>query len=403
MAEYITPDGLEIPTIEGMLADVSQEQKVKIDPVLDTTPESPTGEFNGIFASHLREAWEVLEIAWNFGPLSEGRQLENVAAITGTRRQEATPSRFGGTHRAIVNLDAGATLPIGSVAHVDGKPDVRFDTTEAVTNSGGSPANFNVALESETLGPVVANAGTLTVIATPVVGWNSITNPYDAELGLPEDDDPALRARREEELRATGSGTVDSIRSDLLALTTPDGEKPILEAIVLENTGDVIDAYGIPPHSIEPLVYDGVAAATDHDLIAQVVWDSKGAGIRTVGGLSGDATDALGVVHAVRFSRPVIRNVGFEVEIEVDSLQYDGDDAVKQVLVNTMAAIQKPGAEVKWSKYVAAILSVPGVLSVQAIGIGFVGDSLIVPNTDLIVGVREQTTTTTSFIEIDHV
>jgi hypothetical protein len=113
---YVTPQGLDIPTVEGLLSDLSEEQRSTIDPLLNTDADGPVGQLNGIFAAHLRRAWEVLLIAFNGNnpDAAEGALLENVSAITGTLRAPATRSKFVGTRKLRVTLSLNTTVPSGT-------------------------------------------------------------------------------------------------------------------------------------------------------------------------------------------------------------------------------------------------------------------------------------------------
>jgi hypothetical protein len=82
-------------------------------------------------------------------------------------------------------------------------------------------------------------------------GWNNITNPLDAKRGRAADTNETLRARREAELAAAGSGSVDGIRADLLRLEDEDGARVIDSCRVFDNDTDAFNADGLPPHSVE--------------------------------------------------------------------------------------------------------------------------------------------------------
>src|SRR5262245_17458636 len=113
MGTYVTDQGLAIPTVQNLLDDTAQDQRSTIDPNLDTDPDSPIGQLNGIYCSGLRVAWEALEIAWNGNnpDAAEGFLLESVSAITGSHRAPATPSKFTGQFKVIVNLNPNTLLP----------------------------------------------------------------------------------------------------------------------------------------------------------------------------------------------------------------------------------------------------------------------------------------------------
>lgn len=83
-----------------------------------------------------------------------------------------------------VNLDGGVTLPAGSIAHTVGFSAVRWVTTEAVTNGGGSPATVSVPAVAEHVGPTPGPVGTITEKVSAVAGWNSVTNAAAATPGV---------------------------------------------------------------------------------------------------------------------------------------------------------------------------------------------------------------------------
>lgn len=322
---FVDATGLQIKTIEEILDELSTQQKAEIDAALNTAPDEPIGQLNGIFAAQLREAWEVLAVAYNgFNPdAAEGFLLEKLSALTGTLREGATKS----TVTTTCDLDAATTLLAGThFAHVVGEPDNRW-TPQADYTAAGAGAQ-TVDFEAENAGAVIANAGTLTVIATPVTGWNSVTNPTDATVGKEIDTDAELRERREEELRATGSATLDAIRADVIA------DEDVLQCSVFENTSNVVDAQGLPPKSIEVVVFDGTPPVLTNDEIAQLIFDTKAAGIEAFGIESGTATDSLGAFHTIKFSRPTEREVWVEMFVSVNiSTGYAGAAALEAALV----------------------------------------------------------------------
>lgn len=401
VGDYVTAEGLQIPTLEKLVDDCATEQRATMHPLLDTDPEEPIGQLNGIFCSHLREAYEILAIAYNGADpdKAEGVQLEGVSALTGTKRGEDTYSKFEGSRRVQVNLDAGKTILAGAATFsVDGDSTVQFVTTEDVTSV--LAGNYLVAARCTVTGPVHCNAGTLTVIATPIVGLNSVTNPFDAEIGKNADTDPELRVRREEELRATGAGTVDSLRADLLALKLPDGTQPIQDCTVFFNDDDFTDGNGLPGHSIEPMVYDGAVPAAPDDTIAQVVWNGKPGGTKVVGSSSGNAVDSLGVTRVVAFTRPTLKPVKIKLSIQYDPKLYAGNDAVKTALLTKFLDKVHPGSVIRCNDYVASNATVAGYVDTTNMQIAFVGDPYPVSGTNLSLGIREMGTLAIGNIEL---
>jgi uncharacterized phage protein gp47/JayE len=356
-------------------------EQAEINPQVNTSATSILGQLNGIFASKLNEVWDVAHSVYSsFDPdQAEGAALTQLAALTGTVRRAATKS----TVTLTVNLNAGVTLPAGSIASVTGAATRRFVTLADATNSGGSPANVSVEAEAEETGPVVGSAGTIEEIETPFSGWNTVTNAADADLGQDEETDAELRLRREQDIRRTGSGAPDAIRADVLAVDD------VAYARVFENTSDVTDGDGLPPHSIEVLVLGG-----DDTEIAQAIWDSKPAGIATHGSDSDTATDSLSNTHTIEFSRPTEIDIylDFHVTINTDALlgsvyPGDGDDQIKDAVAVFWQQNKTIGDDVILSQLYPSILAIDGVLDVTAID----ADTSPSPsaNLNITIGIRE--------------
>jgi uncharacterized phage protein gp47/JayE len=327
---------------------------------LDVSDTSLLGILNAIVADREGYLWSnTQEIYAAMDPdANTGQAQDAICAITGTLRDPARRSLV----TCLCNLDAGTTLPAGSVASVTGNPSARFRSiADYVSPSSG---NHAVDFESEATGPIVANAGTLIVIATPLTGWNSVTNAADASLGAAVESDTALRIKREEELAIAGAATVDAIRAALLALAGVE------LASVYENTTDVVDPVtGLPPRAFEALIYEPVHLS--NDLIAQTIWKEKGAGVPSYGNTSGLATDSEGVQHRVYFSRPALVDVYLDITIGVDPDYPGGGDALVKAAVALYGATHyKPGSAVYPTALYVPIFTIPGVLEVTTFKLG---------------------------------
>ncbi|MCK6585966.1 MAG: baseplate J/gp47 family protein, partial [Polyangiaceae bacterium] len=338
--------GFKRKTVEEILSDIVTREKGEISASLNTATETPIGQLNGIFAAAVGQVWELAEaVNSSFDPANAHYQaLTQLSLLTGTQRQPATRSKVTAT----VNLNGGVTLPAGSVASVSGTPSARFRTLVDVVAPAGPAANYSVAMEAEQTGPVAANAGTLTVIATPVSGWNSVTNASSATLGRVEETDLELRLRRSAELRAQGTSPLDALRADLLEL---DG---IDQAVVFENVSDLV-VDGMPPHSIEAVVFDDPSIA--NALIAGLLWANKAAGIQAYGETVTTVTDSAGYDHTVGFTRATQRLVylDFDVTIDPDLYPADGDDQVAAAAEDYATANYRIGGDVILRRLEAAI------------------------------------------------
>ena len=359
MAYGVTADGFVDKPIETILSEIEAAEKVAFGDTFDVSAQSPAGQINGVMATQLRELWEVAQGLYSALDPDAATEdaLAAVAAITGTVRAAATKS----TVTATVNLDAGKTLSAGAVASVSGTPTSRFVTIADATNSGGAPAAISVAMEAETAGPVVANAGTLTVIISAQSGWNTITNALDATIGTDIETDEDLRIRREEDLRRAGAAAVDAIEADVRAVTG------VTSCTVFNNPTNAADGDGIPAHAFEALVLGGSV-----NPIAQAIWDSMPAGIEAHGDTSGSATDSDGTAHTVAFTRPTEVPLYLDIFVTVDAGTYptDGDTQIQAAIAAWSQDALQVGDDLILSSMYPTIFGIAGVLDVTQIQAG---------------------------------
>lgn len=356
MAYGIGLDGFNRKPLETIKQEVEDSLKANIDPALNTTASSVLGQIIGILSSKISELWEVSQGVYNgFDPdAAEGENLDEVASITGTIRNPATKS----TVTATININNGVTVPAGSIASVDGNPSARFVTLTDVENISGIPADFDVDMESEETGPIVANAATLTVIETPVSGWNTITNDLDAELGSDIESDADLRLRRDEELRAQGRATFEALRSALLAL---DGVEEIL---LFENDTLTTDVNGVPGKAFEAVVLGG--ATQD---IVDKIFEYKPIGIESFGDVSGTATDSQGNTHDIDFSRPDEVDIFIDVDVTIDPDLFPstGEEDIATAVAELCDTNFSIGDDIIVSQLYAPAFSISGVTDVTSI------------------------------------
>jgi hypothetical protein len=224
---------------------------------------------------------------------------------------------------------------------------------------GEGDSAADVEAESVETGVVVGNSGTITVIETPVSGWQSVINLEDADLGADIETDESLRIRRELELARAGKSPADAIRADILDV------EGVTHATVFYNDTDETDADGVPPHSVEVLVRGG-----DDQDIWDTLFDSVAAGIRTFGTEEGTTEDSEGTEHPIKFSRPEEIEIYVDVFVTKDPDTYpaDGDDQIKEAIV-TAGDARGAGLDAVASWVTAQVFSVTGVLDVTGVQI----------------------------------
>lgn len=400
-------EGLRVPTVQEIREDYQAEMREEYGPNVPVGDGDFLGHSIGIWSDRLGQAYELLEkIHSAIDPdAANGDDLEAVSLITGTFRADAAPST---TILTLVG-DEGTVVSGGALAATEGAGD-RFETdadTDAtfvllddwtvstvyspgdrVTNSsrayhcvtGGTSASsggpitapsggadivdgtvhwkylgegvaaVDVDASSVDTGAIIGLSFTITTIATPSAGWNSVTNLHDAELGNVEMDDEELRILRDQELQQAGSTPPDAIRAALL-------EVPGVTSVhVFYNPSDAVDGNGLPPHSVNALVQGG-----DNQDIYDCLWKSVAAGIDTMGSQVGTVIDSVGLPQTLRFDRPTPVNIWVIVNATVDIENYDGDDAVS-IAILTWGQARDPGANAVAAAISAQAFKVDGMI-----------------------------------------
>ncbi len=407
----LTSAGFEAKTLAEIKDEIESDLRgsAALGTTIDLSPESVLGQLVAPFATKLREVWEQAAILYNArSPRNASfAQLEDVAAITGTARLPASKGRV----TLALTLNAGVTVPAGSVAAVVGQPTNRWVTTLSVTNSGGVPATLYVAAEAETAGFFVANQGTITVIATPVGGWTAVTNPGvglvsgDALPGTNKETDPQLRARRLQEISRVGTGTDPAIAADILELSsgvakastiTSDELRKIngaiLAVVVQSNRSSSTDAMGRPPKSVETLIQfklslDPTILALARVLAAFQLLFSTPSGIDWYGATTYTLTDSNGGSHDVKYTEPTAISVWIKVVLKKKAEGYSGADAVKAALVAHGDTLLLGRDVVHSQLYPVILRDVAGVTEIVSLTIG--RDVAVQAAANLDIGPRE--------------
>lgn len=395
--------GVTIETQAEIATDIGNDLKGNVDPLINTNPDSLDGEEIGIISSDFREVAEVVQVLVNVldPDNAEDERLDVVCSLTGTQRAGATPSLLKGTKAASATLQAGKTLPAGSLASVLGNPSIVFKTLKDVTNTALVTASVPVDMQCTTNGPIVANAGTLTVRISSVSGWLAITNPHDAVLGTNVEGNEDLRSKREAELRASGTSTFEALRGRLLQFVDTSGNQPILDTFIINNTA-AVPANGLPPKAFEVVIWDGPGLNAQNADVAGIIFGSQPLGIGPVGSILVVVIDSQGNNQAIYFTRVTIRTISIRVTFNYDAQKYVGDTAHKTALVtalNDPTKGQKVAKSVPWSVYAAVSQGVLGVREITNFELMINGGSFA-SFTDIPISLREIAQTDTTDITL---
>lgn len=391
----VTAAGFVSKDLSQILAEVQADLQNIFGASIDLSPTEPFGELAGILAEREAAIWDLMEevYASQYPDSAAGSSLVNICALTGTLPLPPTRSFVTAT----LTGTPGTTIAQGKQASV-ATAGTKFRTTAEVVIGGGG--TVDVVMESVDTGPKAANAGTLTVIETPVAGWSSVTNALDAVPGRAAETDAALRLRREAELRTVGNAALDAIRADVLAATV-GGQTFVSACKVFQNVTDTTDGAGLPPHSINVVAgYAGAPDSAKDNAIRAAIFGSAAGGIETHGSVTGTVTDDSGNAQEVDFDRPTDKNVWIIVNVTTDPATWPADGAtqIKNALV-AYAGRYGLGDDVVVSKLYAPITdNVDGIVDVTAILVGFSNPP--VASANLAIGTREQARFDTSRISV---
>lgn len=335
---------------------------------LNLDPRSVNGQYIGISVGSYNDIWQLLELmaAAQRPASATGQGLTDLAAITGTIRKAATPTKVVciavGVSSTVIPLgsivtnlsalvqfttDAGVTLapaPAWLASHA-------YPLDTVVTNSGHiyvaitagtsgtsgpttTPAYPTTIIDGTVIwayigdgdsiatlngtctvtGAIFASAFSASRIGTPISGWNAVANPNDATLGNDIESDENLRIRRVVELHSLSTGPLEAILAALV------NTKDVIATTVFENTDNITNSDGVPAHSIEAVVEGGADAD-----IRQTLFLNTPSGIQTYGLVSGSVTDSRGRVKTIKFTRPTELDIYLNIVLYADVKKLPSD------------------------------------------------------------------------------
>lgn len=228
---------------------------------------------------------------------------------------------------------------------------ISFDTLSSATVVRKIRSRLDV--ENEVVGAIRQEANTVTSIATPVLGWDSVNNPENGVLGEELETDEELRIRFRDSKYIRAQNLTDSIYSALLAI---DG---VITAGVHENDTDSYDpVFDLPPHSFRAVVQGGAPSE-----IAAAIWKNKPTGIKAEGNTFETIQDSQGWPRDIHFDRPVNYEVKINLQIKVtDSKLFpaNGPDIIRANLIEYFRDKFSIGETVIYSRLYTPINCVPG-------------------------------------------
>lgn len=348
MPDYgMTEAGFVLPTFEQLKAEREDLYRAAFGESINLQPDSVFGILVAIETEReLQNYLEMADVYSSAYPSAIGVSLDRVCEITGVER--LLPSKS--TAPGLCTGTPGTIIPIGRIVRVD-STQARFQTLSEVTIGGGGTIAVNIEAIDD--GPVPATTLDTYTIETPVSGWTLFAVTTDAELGRLEETDSELRVRREEQLRALGSGSVEAIAARLREVEDVTG-------VAIENnpTDGVVN--GVAAHGFRAVVQGGADAD-----IRQCIYDNMPATAATTGAVTGTVVDSFGNNVTINFSRPTTQNVYCNVTGTKNASLYPADgDAQITAIVAAYSSELDVGDDVMYLEITQRILTaIPGLLT----------------------------------------
>lgn len=314
----IDADGIHIPTYEDILDYLIGEYKGIFGQDAYLGTETQDYQLLSVFARCMDDYAALIVDNYNSrNPnYAVGNALDLLLPLIGMSRLPATKSfvtlTLGGTPGTVIAAGKEAIDDEGYIWALD----------EAVTLDGNGTGS-GVA-HCTTAGAIAAPIGTIRVVYSTVVGWNTVTNAAEATVGRNVETDSEVRLRIVQVNNAKGITMASAI---IGALVNIDYVKHVR---MLQNDTGTTDANGIPGHSIACVVSDG-----DEDEIAKTIFEKKAPGIGTYGTTTKTVMDSYGNSHSVSYSKTT--NIATSIQITMTKLDGFHEDDVKAYIKSAIA------------------------------------------------------------------
>lgn len=341
LAAKVTAAGISAPSYNDILLSLEATMRSIYGEDIYLGADSQDGQLLAILARAVSDCNDGVIAAYNsFSPLTAvGVGLSNMVKINGIARDQATNSTVDVTLSGAV----GTTVNNGKVRDTSGQT---WLLPPSVTIT--SPGTITVTATAEQPGEVRAEAHTVTVIGTPVLGWNSVDNATAATVGAPVETDAQLRDRQSRSVALGSTGMLAALQAAV------DNVAGVDQVKVYENSTGSTDANGIPAHSIAVVVTGG-----DNTEIATAIMNKRSPGVGMYGSTTVNVTDAVGQVQAIKFTRPTLVTIKVDMEVHGLTGYTTADtDAIKAALVDYFNSLPSD-QDVYWSRTFLPVLTLP--------------------------------------------
>lgn len=316
--EYITELGVIVPDTEVIDEQVKSEWREALGEDLIVEPETPQGAIiSAIVEGRDSVARNNAELAMQINPdIAGGRWLDAIGSLTFHERLRATYSVLSGV---VLTGIPNTIVQAGSIAVTEGGEQFRLSGTVQIGGDGTAIGQFTAINP----GPIAVAPEQLRLIATAVLGWETVSNPTAATVGRLRQSDAAFKRSRRLQLGAQSSGSLVSILGKVRAV------EGVVSAVGRENvqsTIETIDGLELVPHSVFIVVDGG-----DDEDVARAILEGKDGGSNYNGGTVVSIVEPIsGQTYDVQFERPAIITVQVRVTARFNNL--DGDAIIRDAI-----------------------------------------------------------------------
>jgi uncharacterized phage protein gp47/JayE len=328
VAPYIDAAGPHYP----LFADVLEDLKVKMRSIFGDDiyleNDSDDAQELAIVSLAYMDALAAAELAYNNrSPVSAvGTGLDSIIKMNGMARE--TPSYSS----CVVTLlgTEGTVILNGTITDLNG-----YDWDLPATVTIGVGGTVSATAVCQTVGAITALPGDLSSIATPTLGWTSVTNAASAVPGTAVEEDSDLRARQTLSVASPSQTPLEKTRAALIATVG------VSRSLALENyTGSpATDPNGLslPSHSLTCVVEGGTDAA-----VAQSIYDNRGIGCNTNGDVQVTVADPLTLAETdIKFYRPTSIPIFVTLNIKTKTGYTSATaDSIEQTVVDFLNALE---------------------------------------------------------------
>lgn len=287
VAPTIDASGITAPSYADVLAYFQGRYATIFGVDAYIAPDSQDGQWIAVIALAISDCNSAaIEIFNSFSPaFAKGRALQSNVKINGITVNVATNSTVDVDIGGVV----GTTITNGQVR--DANSNLWALPAGVTIPSSGT---ITVTATAVNAGAITADPNTVTQIANPTRGWQTVNNAAAAVPGNAIETDAQLRARQVLSV-ALPSQTV--LEGMVGAVANVPG---VTRTVGIENATNVTDANGIPAYNTAFVVEGG-----DVNAIAPAIALKKTLGSPTFGSTSVVITNVFGQPQTIKLSRPV--------------------------------------------------------------------------------------------------